>query len=238
MQDRHREPLRALAATAAILAVTLSLALSAGLAYAAEDEEEDVPLDTKLFRQFMKDIGAQRDGPPIEYRERAPLVVPPSRNLPPPQDVTGSVAANPAWPKDPDSVPARRKQTAAAAERARLKGSADSAADDARPLGRTELDRGRVATSNSGPASPEADDAQRPMRPDQLGNKRTFFDNVFNDFQAPGKPESAQFTSEPPRNQHDGAASRLSDPVSGPALRRRPKGQPQGLDRGGPRRSG
>ena len=86
MQDRHREPLRALAATAAILAVTLSLALSAGLAYAAEDEEEDVPLDTKLFRQLMKDIGAQRDGPPIEYRERAPLVVPPSRNLPPPQD--------------------------------------------------------------------------------------------------------------------------------------------------------
>ena len=62
MQDRHREPLRALAATAAILAVTLSLALSAGLAYASEDEEEDVPLDTKLFRQFMKDIGAQRDG--------------------------------------------------------------------------------------------------------------------------------------------------------------------------------
>jgi hypothetical protein len=199
MQDRHREPLRALAATAAILAVTLSLALSAGLAYAADDEEEDVPLDTKLFRQFMKDIGAQRDGPGIEYRERAPLVVPPSRNLPPPQDVTGSVAANPAWPKDPDSASSsRRKQAAAAAERARLKGSADRAADDARPLGRTELDRGRVATSNSGPASPEADDSLRPMRPDQLGNKRTFFDNVFNVF-TPGKPETAQFTNEPPR---------------------------------------
>jgi hypothetical protein len=198
MQDRYRAPLRALAARAAILAVTLSLALSAGLAHAADDDEEDVPLDTKLFRRFMKDIGAQRDGPPIEYRERAPLVVPPSRNLPPPQDITGSIDANPAWPKDPDST-SRRKQTAnAAAERARLKGSADRAADDARPLSRTELDRGRVATSNSGPVSPEADDAQRPMRPDQLGNKRTFFDNVFNMF-TPEKAESAQFTSEPPR---------------------------------------
>ncbi len=194
MQDRHREPLRALAATAAILAVTL--ALSAGLAYAAEDEEEDLPLDTKLFRQFMKDIGAQRDGPGIEYRERAPLVVPPSRNLPPPQDNTGTVAANPAWPKDPDT--ARRKQVAAAAERARLKASADPAADEARPLSTTEIERGRVAASKSGPASPEADDAQRPMRPDELGNKRSFFDNVFNMF-TPGKPESAQFTSEPPR---------------------------------------
>jgi len=196
MQDRHREPLRALAATAAILAVTLSLALSAGLAYAAENEEEDVPLDTKLFRQFMKDIGAQRDGPGIEYRERAPLVVPPSRNLPPPQDNTGTVAANPAWPKDPDT--SRRKQVAAAAERARLKASADPAADEARPLSTTEIERGRVAASKGGPSSPEADDAQRPMSPDQLGNKRTFFDNVFNMF-TPGKPESAQFTSEPPR---------------------------------------
>ena len=196
MQERDREPLRALAATAAILAVTLSLALSGGLAYAAEDDEEDVPLDTKLFRQFMKDIGAQRDGPPIEYRERAPLVVPPSRNLPPPQDVTGSVAANPAWPKDPDR--ARRKEVAAAAERARLKASADPAADDARPLSRTELERGRVAASNSGPIAPEADDAQRPMRPDQLNNKRTFFDTVFQMF-TPGKPESVPFTNEPPR---------------------------------------
>ncbi len=195
MQDRDRKPLRALAATAATLAVTLSLALSAGLAYAAEDDEEDLPLDTKLFRQFMKDIGAQRDGPGIEYRERAPLVVPPSRNLPPPQD-SGTVAANPAWPKDPDS--SRRKQVAAAAERARLKASADPAADEARPLSPTEIERGRVAASKSGPASPEADDAQRPMSPDQLGNKRTFFDNVFNMF-TPGKPESAQFTNEPPR---------------------------------------
>jgi len=195
MQDRDRKPLRALAATAATLAVTLSLALSAGLAYAAEDDEEDLPLDTKLFRQFMKDIGAQRDGPGIEYRERAPLVVPPSRNLPPPQD-SGTVAANPAWPKDPDS--SRRKQVAAAAERARLKASADPSADEARPLSPTEIERGRVAASKSGPASPEADDAQRPMSPDQLGNKRTFFDNVFNMF-TPGKPESAQFTNEPPR---------------------------------------
>jgi hypothetical protein len=160
MQDRYRAPLRALAARAAILAVTLSLALSAGLAHAADDDEEDVPLDTKLFRRFMKDIGAQRDGPPIEYRERAPLVVPPSRNLPPPQDITGSIDANPAWPKDPDST-SRRKQTAnAAAERARLKGSADRAADDARPLSRNEQQWPRLARGRRCPAA----DAPGPAR--------------------------------------------------------------------------
>ena len=199
MQDRDREPLRALAATAAILALTLSLALSAGLAYAAEDEEEDVPLDTKLFRQFMKDIGAQRDGPRIEYRERAPLVVPPSRNLPPPQDVTGSVAANPAWPKDPDVAPVASRQQQQ--QPRSVPGSrVPPIARQTTPgrCSRTELDRGRVATSNSGPAAPEADDAQRPMRPDQLNNKRTIFDTVFQMF-TPGKPESAPFTNEPPR---------------------------------------
>jgi hypothetical protein len=60
-----------------------------------------VPLDTKLMRQFLKDLGLRRDGEGIDYRERAPLVVPPSRNLPPPQS-EASVTANPAWPKDPD----------------------------------------------------------------------------------------------------------------------------------------
>ncbi len=36
------------------------------------------------------------------------------------------------------------------------------------------------------------------MRPDQLNNKRTFFDSVFQMF-TPGKPESVPFTDEPPR---------------------------------------
>src|SRR5262245_63018847 len=57
----------------------------------------------------MKDLGLRRDGEGIDFRERAPLVVPPSRNLPPPQDGT-PVTANPAWPKDPDAASARRRR--------------------------------------------------------------------------------------------------------------------------------
>ncbi|SRR6266508_522916 len=199
MPDRYpRKPLPARAAVAGTLALALALAWSAGSAFAQNaDDEEDVPLDTKLFRQFMKDLGLKRDGDGIEYRERAPLVVPPSRNLPPPQPEGSAVAANPAWPKDPD-VASRRKQ-ATAAERAKLKASADgSVIDEARPLRPDELDRGRAAARKGGPAGPEADDASRPMSPSQLGQKKTFFDSVFSAF-TPDKPEAAPFAGEPPR---------------------------------------
>src|SRR5438093_6850210 len=91
---------------AGILAGALALVLAgwgAGTASAqnADVDEEEVPLDTKLMRQFLKDLGLRRDGEGIEYRERAPLVVPPKRSLPPPQD-EAAVTTNPAWPKDPD----------------------------------------------------------------------------------------------------------------------------------------
>ena len=45
---------------------------------------------------------------PITYNERAPLVLPPSMNLPAPAAGGGAEARNGNWPKDPD-VAARRK---------------------------------------------------------------------------------------------------------------------------------
>src|SRR5437763_14523241 len=91
MQDRNprqRHSIAALAGTCAMaLALALSLGWGTGSAFAqnAADDEEEVPLDTKLLRQFMKDLGLKRGEDGIEYRERAPLVVPPTRNLPPPR---------------------------------------------------------------------------------------------------------------------------------------------------------
>ena len=52
---------------------------------------------------FCSGLGLKREGddPGIDYHERSPLVVPPTRDLPPPD--TGIAATkNPAWPKDPD----------------------------------------------------------------------------------------------------------------------------------------
>src|SRR6201997_1035907 len=100
MRSRNPNRLRRAAAAAAV-ALALALAWSAGSAR-AEDDDENVPLDTKLFRQFMKDLGLSRSGDGmIEYRERAPLAVPPTRELPPPRD-EADVSKTPAWPKDPD----------------------------------------------------------------------------------------------------------------------------------------
>ena len=61
MRERQSGRLRRVAAAAAIT-LAIAIAWSAGCARAADDDEEDVPLDTKLIRQFMKDLGLQRDG--------------------------------------------------------------------------------------------------------------------------------------------------------------------------------
>src|SRR5262245_12354961 len=131
--------------TAAAWAGALSLALTLGWgsgAFAQNAEEEDVPADTRILRQFMKDLGLQREGDnQIEYRERAPLVVPPSRTLPPPRSEGAVAHTNPAWPKDPD-VAARRVE--AAKKKAVARSAAEAMIEEGRPLRPSELEKGRV----------------------------------------------------------------------------------------------
>src|SRR4051812_22878798 len=51
-----------------------------------------------------------KEKPRIDYRERAPLVLPPSMELRDPADPKGLQAANPQWPNDPDVAAARRRE--------------------------------------------------------------------------------------------------------------------------------
>lgn len=67
------------------------LVLAAGPAFAQEG---------MLFKNLMEGVIGNGGPPDIDYRERAPLVVPPNSVLPPPQ-APGS-ARNAAWPTDPD----------------------------------------------------------------------------------------------------------------------------------------
>jgi hypothetical protein len=178
------------------LALALAMASSAGSAFAAEDDE-DVPLDTKLFRQFMKDLGLSRDGEGIEYRERAPLVVPPSRNLPPPRS-DAAVTSNPAWPKDPD---VNKRKAEAVKKKQPNKTAAEAAEAEARPLSRSELERGRTAPgTQTGTVVKDADaEASRPLRSDELGSK-SLFSNMFSSAPWADKTETGTFTSEPARD--------------------------------------
>jgi len=143
----------------------------------------------------MKDLGLRRDGQEgIDYRERAPLVVPPTRDLPPPRSEDEVAAKTPAWPKDPD---ARRRKEATAAERARLKGNF-SVEEDMRALRPDELDKpGRAAKGSNEKGTVE--EAQRPMMPSDLGTKtKKLWGSVLSTFGS-SQPEEAPFTGEPPR---------------------------------------
>jgi hypothetical protein len=203
MRDRHPKRLRRAAAAAAI-ALAMALAWGAGSAHAEDPDDEDIPLDSKLWRQFMKDLGLRRDGDAmIEYRERAPLVVPPSRNLPPPRDEAEVAAKTTAWPKDPDVV--RRKQELAA-EKAKLKGNL-SVEEQMRALRPDELDKpgaGNKKSADSKSADSKApgvsgDEASRPLMPSDLGTKtEKIFGSIWSTL-TPAKPEAAPFTGEPPR---------------------------------------
>jgi hypothetical protein len=193
---RNRLPTRqrrGAAALAATLAVTIALGWSAGNAFAEDDE--DVPLDTKIFRQFMKDLGLQRDGEGIDYRERAPLVVPPSRTLPPPQSSEAVAASNPAWPKDPD---VNQRKAEAVKKKAPRKTAAETMIEEGRPLSRSELERGRLpeGTTAAGP-SQTPEESARPMKPSELGAKN-LFSGMFSSFSDKG--ETATFTGEPVRD--------------------------------------
>jgi hypothetical protein len=194
MRDRYPNRQRA-AAVAGILAVALALTFGAGTAFA--DDDDDVPLDTKLMRRFMKELGFRNGGEGIEYRERAPLVVPPSRNLPPPQS-EAAATRDPAWPKDPDIA---RRKAETAAEKAKLQRSGgDNVVENARALRPDEL-KGKPGTGSSGtePVRPSAEEAARPLNPSQLGGgSKNWLDSLSSSFGVQ-RPETAPFTGEPPR---------------------------------------
>lgn len=155
------------------------------------EEEDDTPFETKILRNLL---GAKPD---IDYRERSPLVIPPSAELPPPE--TGApVERAAAWPQDPDL----KKHKEAPRQRA---SSLDAMREQGRPLTPEELRQGKAAGKSrvTGPAASQSENEMgRPLRPHELGQKSLF--SYFSS--TPEKPET--FTGEPTR-------SRLTEPPTG-----------------------
>ena len=146
----------------------------------------------------LESIGLRKDGEAINYQERAPLVIPPSRALPPPQNADAAIANNPAWPKDPDVQ--RSKAEKAAALRDRYKSADEKMRDENRVLRPGELTPGASSggaapgVSNNKSASTWCENNQR-LSPSQLGNSRALFSNMF------GRQDDdvGKFTGEPAR---------------------------------------
>lgn len=89
--------------------VAASLALSLCAVTGAEAQEG------VFMKNLLGSIGViDKDEPAIDYRERAPLVLPPNLGqLPSPQNPEAVAARHPAWPNDPD-VAARKRAAAEA----------------------------------------------------------------------------------------------------------------------------
>lgn len=146
------------ATRAALLAGVMVCALGTGSVLAGDDEPEDMNLTGRL----LTGLGLVPPPPPdIDYRERAPLVVPPTGDvLPPPRDAS-AISQNPAWPKDHDVV--ARQQ----AEKANWSDSWESISRTGSTMSRTltpaEMEKGYKAgkTSGSGFANRRKNDDNR-----------------------------------------------------------------------------
>jgi hypothetical protein len=90
-----------LVARAGALGLIALTSLTAGIARAEDDENSFWTFDKNFLNGMFSGLGPRHtvDGP-YTYRERSPLVVPPSRALPPPVSADASRPAN--WPVDPD----------------------------------------------------------------------------------------------------------------------------------------
>src|SRR5580658_5305026 len=101
MREKDRKRNFARLAISAAFGVFLVMAGGTIAAY-AEDDDDALP-DEKFVRAMLRNLGlrnGQEAG--IEYKERPPLVLPPTLNLPPPGTSTSLTKKNPAWPNDPD----------------------------------------------------------------------------------------------------------------------------------------
>jgi hypothetical protein len=175
----------------AALSVALGIAMLA-TSLPARAADDDTPIDKKIFRGILEGLGLRKDGEAINYQERAPLVIPPSRSLPPPEKGDAVLANNPAWPKDPDVI--RGKQEA---DRERNRDVSAEREREQNPLRQDQLTPGgnsrNVARRPQGPSN-SATPGDR-LSATELNQKGSIFSNMFG-----GKEtEVAKFTKEPAR---------------------------------------
>jgi hypothetical protein len=196
IQNQHI-PRLTRAALAGLFGAALTIGVAAGPA-AAQEEDDTTLSSRKIMDTIMSAIGFQRPGmrPSINYSERSPLVIPPSRDLPPPE--ANAAERNPAWPVDPDNK--RRKEATKQRPRSAAIGYDGVFDEQSRPVMPSELERGRVArTPRETPNDADKVESHRPAKPWELGTTGSIF-NMKTMFGAK-KEESVPFKGEPERSE-------------------------------------
>lgn len=122
-----------LAACGSAIVATGVVAMGLGLVSPAQAADDGY---ANVFSSLLSVTGLIKADPPpeIEYRERAPLVLPPQTTLPPP--VPPGAKRTAAWPQDPDVVRRRKEAEEARAPR--------TLSDKEELLTKAEAERGRV----------------------------------------------------------------------------------------------
>ena len=156
---------------ASLLVFGAAAVLGSAPARAADDEPS---FDQKIMRGIMDGLGLKRDGEAnINYQERAPLVIPPGRDLVPPEQ-SDAAANNPAWPKDPDVE--RRKREAAMEKNRNISDEREREQNPLRPDQLTPGARGKKqkrqqARTDDGYQAPASGFGSQ-LPPSELGYKR------------------------------------------------------------------
>ena len=161
-------------------------------------------MEQRVWGTIVRGLGLRDpNAPAIDYRERSPLVVPPSRELPAPQ--ARPKPRDAAWPNDPDAAKAAKSN---AAKRKTVGNSATAIESSGRPISPAELDppgaaRGQT-TADSGRSNAPASGAEgAPVAPSELGYFGGLFTKKAWGFGGFGgyTDETGTFTNEPPRTQ-------------------------------------
>jgi hypothetical protein len=181
----------------AVFAAALVCAAT-GAARAGDDDSEHQTMSnpSSLYDRMLQVIGVE-GGSDIQYSERSPLVVPPTRDLPTPQPDRAPAVAD--WPTDPDL-----SHVAHSKPKEKPGPVPNHAVMDALPLRPDQLNvpGGRTTTANSG--GPNG--ASGADYPEQQGRSKRSIFSLFSD--AFKKDEYGTFTGEPARTS-------LTDPPPG-----------------------
>ena len=209
---------------------------SVGAVKAQQADDDEDSFEQRIIKGILGglgvDVGNKRG---IEYRERSPLVIPPSLDLPPP-DQADAAAHNPAWPREQT-----RKKTATKSVPQTYATMEDPGTSSR--MSPTELRRGtnrnaQRVTDPSKSGSQEDIDIGRPLRPSELGSSSIFnwraltgnYGNETAKFE--GEPSRGQLTQPPPGyqtpspSQPYGTASDTGPGWKIPTILSRPEGTP------------
>jgi hypothetical protein len=168
------------------------LALPAA-AFAQQAQDDEDTFEQKIIKNILGGMGVDVGRAGIDYRERSPLVIPPTRDLPPPQ-AAGTATSNPAWPREADRKVVIRNNK-------NVRATTDEPGSES-VMTPNELNRGinprapRVTDPSQNTGSIEEANIGRPMSPAQLNNKGIF---NWNALMGTHLNEQAKFEGEPTR---------------------------------------